>query len=133
MTEIERRARAFLHKFQITKESEAPTNFTAHYLWGQHAEEIANDLKKASDCILGKLAASAIGTNDPVAQNGVTTIQQVHTTRDKLQTEFANGRQILIRLATTAVVARMADVLNEWRGVERKDGKPQEKGGGNAR
>ncbi len=93
----------------------------ARKLWERHSEAIRREISRMSAETQGKIAAQGLGKHDPrtdrrpqpsgVTLEGATSLYAVHH-KDYLHRNDS-GREILIELATTAIIAEMTDILRE--------------------
>ncbi len=93
----------------------------ARALWERHSEAVRREVSKMSPETHGKIAAQGLGKHDirtdrrpqpsGVTEEGATSLYAVH------QKEYLHrndsGREILIELATTALIAEMTDILRK--------------------
>lgn len=90
-------------------------------LYASRNIEICRELRKKRPETLGKIAAQGLSNNDPrterqprssgVTDEGKTSMYAVHC--GNFVSKYDSGRDCLVELAVTAIVAEMTDILRE--------------------
>ena len=90
-------------------------------LYASREVEIRRELKKMKPETLGKIAAQGLSNSDPrterqprpsgVTDEGKTSLYAVHC--GNFVGKYDSGRDMLVELALTAIVAEMTDILRE--------------------
>lgn len=120
---IENVAKNLIGKFGITSRE---VFFSELHCWGQTLSDkrfklVRKEVSRMSPETLGKIAAQGLSRDDErtedqplpsgITRTGKTPLCAIH--HDNSDEKCKSGRDILIDLATTALIAEMADVLRE--------------------
>ncbi|MEQ1500165.1 MAG: hypothetical protein ABL917_02190 [Parcubacteria group bacterium] len=96
-------------------------NLSPQVLYASQNTEIRSELRKMKPETLGKIAAQGLSDSDPrtkrlprpsgVTDEGKTSMYAVHC--GNFVGKYESGRDMLVELAVTAIVAEMTDILRE--------------------
>ncbi len=120
-------AQNIIGKFDITWKDLRRTGlgdvpeFYALTLYAKCSLVVRGEVKQMRPETLGKIAVQGLARNDPrtdrhpkrsgVTDEGKTSLYAVHN--ENYLPTYASGREVLIELAVTAIVAEMTDILRE--------------------
>lgn len=96
-------------------------SFSAQTLYAQREKDVRREVSRMRPDTLGKIVAHGLSKTDPrtehrpmasgVTQHGATSLYSVHC--GSYLSKYDSGRDILIELAVTAIIAEMTDQLRK--------------------